>query len=236
MVDFHNTKLDEKLQTELNNLHIDYAFQPIFLKDGKSVYAYEALMRPKDTDITKLIEQYESQGKLHILEVATFIGAVQSYRERGYTEYVTINSFPTETLTDEECAIMDEMFPDLHGKGIIEVLEYPTLSLEDLHHKCDPLTNHAEFKLAIDDFGSGNHMSMECVDYYRPHIVKLAKEVITGIDHDAGKQADVDFLVEEFHHMDILVVAEGIETKEEYEYLSSHGIDLFQGYYLGRPA
>lgn len=235
MVDFSNLKLDENLQKELNNLKIDYAFQPIFLKDGKTVYAYEALMRPKDTDITKLIEQYEAQGKLHILEVATFIGAIQSYLERGYTEYVTINSFPTETLTDEECALMSEMFPKLKGKGIIEILEYPALSVEELHHKCDPLAEHVEFKLAIDDFGSGNHMSMKCVDYYKPHIVKLAKEVITGIEHDIGKQADVEYLLEEFHRMGILVVAEGIETKEEFEYLSTHGVDLFQGYYLGRP-
>lgn len=235
MVDFSNLKLDENLQKELNNLRIDYAFQPIFLKDGKTIYAHEALMRPKGTDITKLIEQYESQGKLHILEVATIIGAIQSYLKRGYSEYVTINSFPTEILSDEECASISEMFPKLKGKGIIEILEYPSLTVEELRQKCNALSCHVDFRLAIDDFGSGNHMSMEYVDYYRPHIVKLAKEVITGIDRDMGKQADVEYLLEEFHRMDILVVAEGIETRAEFEYLSSHGVDLFQGFYLGRP-
>ena len=40
----------------------------------------------------------------------------------------------------------------------------------------------------------------------------------------------------QFHSRDILVVAEGVEEKEEFEYLVGLGVDLYQGYYLAHPA
>jgi EAL domain-containing protein (putative c-di-GMP-specific phosphodiesterase class I) len=43
-------------------------------------------------------------------------------------------------------------------------------------------------------------------------------------------------LVQYFHSHKILVVAEGVEEKEEFDYLVGLGIDLFQGFYLARPA
>ncbi|MBO7362183.1 MAG: EAL domain-containing protein, partial [Lachnospiraceae bacterium] len=46
---------------------------------------------------------------------------------------------------------------------------------------------------------------------------------------------NVEKLVLKFHEDDILVVAEGVEEKEEFECLVGLGVDLFQGYYLARP-
>ena len=90
-------------------------------------------------------------------------------------------------------------------------------------------------KIAIDDFGSGIN-TMEVVDLYAPNIVKLDRELIMDIDQNKFKQYYVAQHVAEFHRRKMLVVAEGIERKEEFEYLKSIGVDLYQGYYLGRPA
>ena len=43
-------------------------------------------------------------------------------------------------------------------------------------------------------------------------------------------------IVLDLHAGNMLVVAEGVEEKEEFEYLIGLGVDLFQGFYLGRPA
>lgn len=86
----------------LNELKIDYVFQPIFYPDGKTVYAWEALMRPHDMDVTELIAEYEKQDKLHVLEVATLFGATQAYFIRGYKEYLSVNTFPSELFSKEE--------------------------------------------------------------------------------------------------------------------------------------
>ncbi|MCR5279460.1 MAG: EAL domain-containing protein, partial [Lachnospiraceae bacterium] len=66
-------------------------------------------------------------------------------------------------------------------------------------------------------------------------IIKLDRCLISDCDKDESKQNNIKSLVEEFHSRDMLIVAEGIERKEEFDYLVEIGIDLFQGYYLARP-
>ncbi len=77
---------------------------------------------------------------------------------------------------------------------------------------------------------------MDVVEMYDTKIVKLDRHMISGIDHEPEKQENVKKLVQEFHSRKMMVLAEGVEEKEEFEYLVSLGIDLFQGYYLARPA
>ena len=89
--------------------------------------------------------------------------------------------------------------------------------------------------LAADDFGTGIN-DLDLVDHMSPHIVKLDRDLISGIDHIKEKQEQVKELLPIFHSKDILVVAEGIEEKEEFECLVALGVDLFQGYYLARPS
>ena len=99
MVDYSIFPLDEEIKDKLAKLEISYAFQPIFYPDGKDIYAYEALMRPKNIGVMDLIEEFRIKNDLHTLEVATIFGAVQCYAKRGYHSYIAINSFPAESFT-----------------------------------------------------------------------------------------------------------------------------------------
>ena len=91
MICFDHLALSDDILTALRELNIDYVFQPIFEKDKKTVYAWEALMRPVNLTVTDLISKYQGVDKLHVIEVATFFGAMQAYFMRGYTERVAIN-------------------------------------------------------------------------------------------------------------------------------------------------
>ena len=82
MVDYSIFPLDDKMKDKLAKLEISYAFQPIFHPDGKEIFAYEALMRPKDISVLDLIEKFRANDDLHTLEVATIFGAVQCYSRR----------------------------------------------------------------------------------------------------------------------------------------------------------
>lgn len=55
----------------------------------------------------------------------------------------------------------------------------------------------------------------------------LDRELLSGIDHDPVKQNQVKRFVFELHSKNILVVAEGVEEKEEFDYLVGLGVDLF---------
>lgn len=234
MISFFQLPLNEEILEALAELEIDYVFQPIFYRDGKEIYAYEALMRPKHKSVLELIDEYTKLDKLHILEVATFFGAAMAYKDRGYIEPVCINSFPSESFTEEENKVFDEYFSEYIGRGIIEILEYPYVSKEDWKRKSEVL-NKKGLKIALDDFGSGNN-NMDAIHMFSPNIVKLDRALISNIDSDSEKQKKCQKYLKEFHSKGMKVLAEGVETKGEYEFLSQAGIDLFQGYYLARPA
>ncbi len=234
MIYFDHLPLDKEILEALEELSIDYVFQPIFEPDGKTIYAWEALMRPTGTTITDLIKEYMDKDKLHVLEVATFFGAMQAYFLRGYAQRVSINSFPSDCMRGEEAEAFYEYFgEEIRGRMIVENLEYPYFSMEHWIEKNRSVRNMDNL-LSVDDFGCGIN-DLERVKIMTPHIVKLDRELICGIDHEPEKQANVEKLVLHFHEDDILVVAEGVEEKEEFDYLVGLGVDLFQGYYLARP-
>ncbi len=235
MIYYDHLPLDKEIIEALGKLSIDYVFQPIFQPDGKTVFAWEALMRPTEKTVLELINEYIEADNTHVLEVATLFGAMQAYILRGYTERVCVNSFPNDCLRQDEADAFWEYYGDsIRNSMIIENLEYPYFSYEIWLEKSRSVRYMGNL-LAADDFGSGIN-DIERVNIMKPDIVKFDRELISGIDHDPVKQNNVTRLVLEFHSKKMLVVAEGVEEKEEFDYLVGLGVDLFQGYYLARPA
>lgn len=224
--------LPRDIKKELLNLNLDFVFQPIFARDN-SIFAYEALMRPAGETVGELIDRYADLDKLHIIEVATILGALQEYKKRKYDGLLHINSFPSEYLSDDELSTVIESYPELQPKVVIEVLEY----LKGSEHKWEkkkPIFEHNNMITAIDDFGAGEN-GVEAVDFYKPNIVKFDRSLISDISTNPIKQAIVKDNVRNLHSQEYYLVAEGVETKDEYDYLKAAGFDFFQGFYLGMP-
>lgn len=235
MIYYDHLPLDKDILEALGELHINYVFQPIFESDGKTIYAHEALMRPEGKDVMDLIDEYTRLGKLHALEVATFFGAMQEYFLRGYDERISINSFPSDCMNSEEAGVFFDYFgEEIRGRMIIENLEYPYFSEEHWEEKKRSV-RAMDNLLSVDDFGSGIN-DLKRVETLSPNIVKLDRNLISGIDHLPEKQDNIRRLVFRFHSMGIIVVAEGVEEREEFDCLIGLGVDLYQGYYLARPA
>ena len=233
MIYFDDLPLDKDILVALGELRINYVFQPIFQADGKTIFAREALMRPVDMSVMELIEEYTKEDKLHVLEIATFFFSIQEYLLRGYTEHICLNSFPSEYFTMAEAKAFSDYYGDVRGLGIIEILEYPYISKYACNLK-RKATKAQRLKIAVDDFGDGLS-DMDLVNLMSPDIVKLDMSLISNIDKDEKKQENVKRLVLDFHERGIQVVAEGVERKEEYEYLLGFGIDFYQGYYFAMP-
>ena len=233
MIYFEDLPLEEDILKALGELSINYVFQSIFYPDGKTVFAREALMRPLNMTVTDLIEQYAREDKLHVLEVATFFGAMQEYQLRGYTDRVCFNSFPSEAFTPEESRVFSEYYGDQRGLGIIEILEYPRIEKKLAKYKSSVIRSQ-DLWISVDDFGAGLN-DYEVVEMYDPHMVKLDRDLLSDIDKNEEKQKNVNEILKNLHEKGIKVVAEGVETKGEFEWLVEAGADFFQGYYLHRP-
>lgn len=233
MIDFSKLNVSKSTKSILSDFHIDFVFQPIFDRDN-NIYAREALMRPENIFISDFIKQKELEDKLHEVELATFFGALSVYKERGYTEKININSFPSENLTDEEFNELLSCFPNTEKNMVIEILEYTDFQENIWKEKLERFQKHPDITIALDDFGTGNN-DLDSVITYNPKIVKLDRSIVKDIHLNASKAGTMYGLTKYFHEFGAKVLAEGIELKEEYDFLKAIGIDYFQGYYLGRP-
>lgn len=88
--------------------------------------------------------------------------------------------------------------------------------------------------VALDDLGAGCQ-SLGFMSALRPDYAKLDSALIRGIDTDGARQELVHAIVGYGHSLGTKVVAEGVETPAELAVVRELGVDLAQGYYLGRP-
>jgi EAL domain-containing protein (putative c-di-GMP-specific phosphodiesterase class I) len=89
--------------------------------------------------------------------------------------------------------------------------------------------------VAIDDFGTG-YSSFAYLKRFPVTMLKIDRSFIAGLeDTDGGDRAIVAAIIEMAHALGILVVAEGVETREQLRVLTEMGCDWGQGYLLGRP-
>lgn len=235
MIYFVNLKTSTETQRILEeyNGKIDFVFQPIFNRKGEIV-CREALMRPAEMSITELIDLSIKNNKLHELELATFFGATIAYRQRNYTERFSMNSFPSVCFSTKEAKEYSESFKPIKEKMVIEILEYMLATQDVWDAKLKHVEDYPGILISLDDFGTG-YNGLGAVNYFNPRIVKLDRSLITNVDTDVIKQKNIEKFCNLFHSENRLVLAEGIETKTEYDYLMQQNVDLFQGYYLGKP-
>lgn len=233
MLDFECLDVNETIKSVLRQFQVDFVFQPIYSRYGEIV-GYEALMRPEGKRIVDFIEEMKQEDKLHELELLSFFGATLAYRQRGYDTLLSINSFPSECFSDEEALSYSLCFRPIKEKLIIEILEYT----DEKHWTWEMKKRHVEryrgIEVALDDYGTGSN-DQRAIEYYQPNMIKLDRSLISDIHQNKEKQENVKEILRKMHQKGIVVLAEGVETREEFDYLKSIRMDFYQGYYLGRP-
>ncbi|HVV20652.1 MAG TPA: bifunctional diguanylate cyclase/phosphodiesterase [Pseudonocardiaceae bacterium] len=116
----------------------------------------------------------------------------------------------------------------------LEIVESAFIGTDDeAMETLDGLTRLG-IRLAIDDFGTG-YSSLAYLAELPVHNVKLAARFLRGLDGGSANRTILPALVALSHDLELSVTAEGIENREQAEYLREIGCDLGQGYFLGRP-
>ncbi len=90
------------------------------------------------------------------------------------------------------------------------------------------------FKIVLDDFGTG-YSSLSYLHYYSFDRIKIDKSFVQGLDGVMQSPAIVQAVISLSHMSGADVVAEGVETSQQYEFLKEAGCDIIQGYYFFEP-
>ncbi|HCS63540.1 MAG TPA: diguanylate cyclase [Cellvibrio sp.] len=104
---------------------------------------------------------------------------------------------------------------------------------QDIITKMDALKTHG-IKFSLDDFGTG-YSSLSYLKRLPISELKIDKSFVNDILSDANDAAIARMIIRLAQSIDLTVIAEGVETKEQRDWLENEGCFKYQGYYFGRP-
>ncbi len=222
------------------NLFI-YHFQPIVSARTGKIYAYEALMRTDSTinlNPGQILDVAEAYNRLYDIERATMfnvMGYIDSNKEKFSGRRVFINTIPSCFLRDEDRDLLVNKFGHLFSSCTIEITEQSETNDAELMQIKRLESNGMSCQIAIDDYGTGFSNIVNLLRY-QPQVIKIDRYLITDVHKDTNKQLFIRSTVEFARINNILVLAEGVETKDELIKVIELGVDLIQGFYTARPS
>ncbi len=224
-----------------NGEFISY-LQPIINMDSGDIYGYESLLRVKDQSIfpSQLFEVARKTEMHSILDKKAREIAIESRTNRipqGIKSF--INFLPSTIYNPAHCLkhtfqIVEKYNVDPYDL-VFEVVE--TEKIHDVQHLKSILETYREhgMKVALDDVGAG-YSTLDMLSKLRPDYIKIDRKYIQDCHMNKDNQTFLLGVMNLAKDLGITVLGEGIETKEEFQYLKEIGIDLAQGYFIGKPS
>lgn len=235
----------ETLRKALAEGRISIEAQPLIdLSTGETAGA-EALVRLRDLDGTVLppaafIGVAEESGLIMPLGMRVLdlsLGLCARWLEKGTPLEIAVNVSPRQ-LQDADFPATVATLLQVHGVPsdllVLEVTESTVVDATGPTLAVLREIRQTGVHVAIDDFGTG-YSSLSSLRELPADIVKIDRSFVSGICSDAGDEAIVRAVLAMAHATDRVVVAEGVETREQAQRLSELHCDLVQGYWFSRP-
>ena len=236
---------ERELRTAISNDELRVCYQPQVRAETEEIVGFEALVRwnhPTNgtvypDDFIPIAEETGLILPLGDLILNTVCRDIKRWRDNGLSNVrVSINFSALQVeqddfITDIVSAL--EKF-DLPGDSIeIEITENVIMrDMSQVIHKLRELTQLG-IKIAIDDFGTG-YSSLSYLQQFPINTLKIDKAFIGSIHVDEGATSIVNAIVAMAKGLKLNLIAEGVETDPQLEYLKSLGCQEIQGYLFGK--
>jgi EAL domain-containing protein (putative c-di-GMP-specific phosphodiesterase class I) len=216
-----------------------FAFQPIVDTNLREVLSYEALIRGPGNEPAYQILRQVSGDRLVAFDRETRVAAIDLAMRLQLNCHLNLNFLPGSLDSSPEAILTTLQAADRANLPINRiVLEVVEGEIIHDHSRFTALINKFRglgLKVAIDDFGAG-YSGLNLLADFQPDQVKVDMKLIHGIQRHGPRQAIVRALNRICFDLGIDVIAEGVETMDEFAWLTSAGIHLFQGYLFAKPA
>ena len=215
------------------------AFQPILDARRQEVYAHEALVRGVNGESAGKILGQVTEENRYWFDQQCRVRAIELAADLGLQQRLSINFLPNAVYEPAACIRMTVETARRVGLPLDRIIFEVTEGEQVADH--DKLVAiiraYKEFGLltAIDDFGAG-YSGLNLLADFQPDIIKLDMALTRHIDSDRVRRSIVAGIRTVCRELDIMVIAEGVETEAEYATLRELGVAYFQGYLFARPA
>ena len=238
-----NYGINESLREAVNKQQWEIYYQPQFDAKSNSVIGFEALIRwqhPEKGIImpSNFIPTAESNecifdiGKYVIKNV--FKQASKWNQEYDKNLIASINLSPKEFERKKVITLIQDTLNTFNLSSdlvIVEITENTFLNnnMEQIQKLKD-----MGIKISIDDFGTG-YSSLSYLQEYPVDSIKIDKSFVRNINNDHQKKILSNSIINLANNLNLDIVTEGIENKEELDFFTNKECDKFQGYYFSKP-
>ncbi len=239
-----NKKLEDGFEEAIRNRRFEVWYQPKFDTQTGMVVSSEALVRWRDTNGTlippgRFIPLFEKNGMIATLDEYVFDEVCRSLKQwtiQGRALLpVSINisriSLYYPDIAEKYRAIVDSY--GLDPKYVqIEITESATIENNMINQLLDKFHKYG-FILLLDDFGNG-YSSLSTLNEMKFDTLKLDKSLIDYIGDKNGELL-LFHIIKLAHNLGLHITAEGVETKNQVDFLKTLECDDIQGYYFSKP-
>lgn len=235
-----------RLDDAIAHDEIKVYYQPIYDARTHRIVSAEALVRwisEKNGVILpgKFIPALEESG--HITKLDTFVQqSVRRFQQKHWEKgnrivRIAVNLSRMDLMDEQIMHMIEEdvqqaQFPK--DRISYEITESAYTILSDSGIQFLSKLHNDGIKLLVDDFGSGVS-SFSTIRDYDFDIIKLDMGFVQKLGENKKTNNIVISIIELAHRLDMKVVAEGVETKEQADFLREHACDYLQGYYFSKP-
>jgi len=236
--------IKNKLQKAIENKEFELYYQPKVDKEGK-VVACEALIRWNSDDgivsPALFIPIAEKSGVIYEIGkwvIEEVMKTIKNWEKDKYLSNlsiafnVSINQIKQEGFLHDLKNLLDIFKPDIR-KLDMEITESIVIDNKERALHIFDLIHKLGFKINLDDFGTG-YSSLSVLRDFKIDVLKIDKSFVDEILTDSGR-VYVKTIIDMATNLHIKTVAEGVESKEQFEILKELGTNYYQGYYFSKP-
>ncbi|MBJ8994147.1 diguanylate phosphodiesterase [Citrobacter braakii] len=230
------TILDES--TLPSDTDFSFAFQPIIDPMSQRVIALEALIRGKDGETPATYFDKFKPEDVYTADLQSKKTAFAMASALGLNhKMLSVNLLPM-TLVNRPDAV-SFLINEIAAHGlvpeqiIVEFTESEVISRFDTFTQAVKSLKAAGICVAIDHFGAG-FAGLQLLSRFQPDRIKISRELITDVHKSGPRQAIIQAIIKCCASLEIMISAVGVEKPEEWMWLESAGIEIFQGNLFAR--